>query len=229
MIDFKFMTSGNEERIYNYLNNLCHTQDCFCNKVYIRFINVYAKTEAIDIYVDDTMVAEDLKFGQITQYILSYPGKCKISVYRSGKKDYQLLDIDAEYIRNTVYTAVVLSNKDTNNLYLIKEVKEEIPPIDEAVISYTNLVDKEGSYDLFIANGTVVFRDVGYCDTSPNIKLMPSVEKFIIKNSLDDKLVYETSYIELEKGMYYSVYSVYSNNDIKLFVIPSGLNYLDVC
>ncbi|QSX04942.1 DUF4397 domain-containing protein [Sedimentibacter sp. zth1] len=229
MINFKCLSSGNEERIYDYLNNLCNYQECFCNKVYIRFLHAVVGAPAVDIYVDGIIVASGLEYGQITQYVLSYPGNYQVSVYISNQKENPLLEGTVELYRNTGYTAAVAGNLDGFDLYLIKEYKEEKEPINEAVVCYTNLSPENTAFDLCLSDNTIIYKGVSFSESMPNVALIPTQEKFSIKYTKTKEIVASTVLVELKKNTYYSIFSIGEGKDIELFIILSGLSYLDLC
>ena len=58
MFNLKYMTNGNEEKLYNLLNNLTNNQGCFCSKSYVKFIHAVVGAPEVDIYIDGVLVVE---------------------------------------------------------------------------------------------------------------------------------------------------------------------------
>ena len=229
MINFKYLSSGNEERIYEYLNNLSNCQGCFCTKSYIRFLHAVSGAPAVDIYINGNMVANNLSLGEITDYVLLYSGDYNVLIYAAGNVQNPLLNERVSVNKNASYTAAAAGTLDNFGLYLTKESKEEVPPFREAVIAYTNYTPTDKTLDLFISDGTAVYKDVGFSDSMPNVLIFPTDERFDLKYSGSDEVVASTQTIELQRNTYYSLFSILDNSSVKLIITLNGLNYLDLC
>ena len=118
MIDFKYLSSANEERIYDYLNNLAKYQGCICTKSFIRFINSSLHS-SIDIYIDGSIVANSLETGLVSDFMLIYPGEYILSIYVSGDTQTALLNKTINISKNSSYTAVYAGQ--IADLYIVKE------------------------------------------------------------------------------------------------------------
>ncbi len=226
MIDFKYLSSANEERIYDYLNNLAKYQGCICTKSYIRFINSSLHS-SIDIYIDGNMVASSLETGIVTNFMLIYPGEYVISIYASGETQSALLNKAISISKNSSYTAAFAGQ--IANLYIVKEEKQEVPAFREAVINFSNFAPFLGNVDLYLSDGTLLFRGLSFSESMPNILLFPNEEVFELKYSGTGEILASTEKIELQRASYYSLFSVLDENKVKLIIIKSGLNYLDLC
>lgn len=229
MINFKYLTSGNEERIYNYLNNLSTCQGCLCSKVYIRFLHALSEAPTVDVYVNGIMIISDLAFGEISDYILYYQDNYEITVYAHKDTSSPLIRKSVELIKNTAYTLAIAGNLDSYDIYMIKEYKREVPPILETVIAYTNLIPNEKTVNLYLSDDTLLFRGVEFTETMPDIAIVPTNESFSIRYSGDNMILATTPTIQLQKNTYYSIYSIGEDENIQLIIAQMGLNYLDLC
>lgn len=226
MIDFKYLSSANEERIYDYLNNLSNYQGCICTKSYIRFLNS-SKVSSVDIYIDGNIVSSDLETGRITDFMVIYPKEYHIAVFASGDTESPLLNKVVNINKNSSYTAVIAG--ETTDLYIIKELKQEIPAFREAVVTYSNFVPTLGNVDLYLSGKTVIYKDLGFSEAMPNVLLFPDEEVFELKHSGTDETIALTPMIQLQRATYYSLFSILVGNEVKLIITLSGLNYLDLC
>lgn len=229
MINFKYLSSGNEERIYDYLNNLSNCQGCFCTKSYIRFLHAVSGAPAVDIYINSNMVASNLKLGELTGYILYYPGEYNVSVFATGDTIKPLLNKAITINMNTSYTAAIAGNMNSFDLYLNKENKEEVPPFREAAVTYTNYVPIDKTLDLYISDGTALYKNIGFTNSTPNILIFPTEERFDLKYSRTDEIVASTPTVALQQNTYYSLFSILDDDIVRLIITLSGLNFLDLC
>ncbi len=226
MIDFNFLSSANEERVYDYLNNLANYQGCFCAKSYLRFINAGTVPSA-DIYINGNIAVSGLEAGQMTDYISGYPREYNITVYAEGTTDEPLLDKTISINKNSSYTAVIAGER--LDLSLLKENKQEIPPFREAVVTYTNFAPIEGAVDIYISDGTILYKDLSFGESMPSILIFPTDERFFITYTGTDDVIASTPTIQLQRATYYSLFSVLEGNEIKLNIDLNGLNYLALC
>lgn len=226
MIDFKYLSSANEERIYDYLNNLANYQGCICAKSYIRFLNS-SSTSSIDIYIDGNIVASDLHSGRMTDFMVVYPKEHNIAIYAKGETESPLLTKTVGINKNSSYTAAIAGER--TDLYIIKEVRQEVPPFREAVITYSNFAPTNGEVDLYLSEETAIYKNLGFSETMPNILLFPTEEIFEIKSSETQEILAQTPMVQLQRATYYSLFSVLEGKETKLIITLSGLNYLDLC
>lgn len=226
MIDFKYISSANEERIYDYLNNLANYQGCLCAKSYIRFLNS-STVSSVDIYIDGNIVANDLESGRMTDFMVIYPRDYNIFVFPTGQTETPILNKAISINKNSSYTAVIAGG--TTNLYIIKETKQEVPAFREAVVTYSNFAPTIGNVDLYLSGKTMIYRDIAYGESIPNVLLFPGEEIFEIKHSGTDETIATTPMIQLYRATYYSLFSILEGNEVKLIITLSGLNYLDLC
>ncbi len=226
MIDFKYLSHANEERIYDYLNNLANYQGCICAKSYIRFINS-STSSSIDIYIDDNIVASSIASGYITDFMLIYPKEYRIAVYATGEKENPLATKTISINKNSSYTAVIAGNR--TEIFVIKEVKQDVPPFREAVITYSNFSPFKDGVDLYLADGTMVYRNIEFGQSIPNILLIPHDEVFEIKKTGTQESIAATPSTLLLRTTYYSLFSILVGNETRLIIALSGLNYLDLC
>ena len=229
MIDFKYLSSGNEERIYDYLNNLSNCQGCFCTKSYVRFLHgVYGAPE-VDIYINGNLAICNLDFSEITDYALFYSGDYVISVYTAGETTNPLLNKTININRNTAYTAAIVGDLSNFGLDITKEYREDIPPIREAVVAYTNYTPIDEGFDIAISDGTLLYKDITFQETMPNLRVFPDDEQFSLLYTGTDEIVASTPMIELQRNTYYTLYSLLKGDKVILLITLSGLNYLDLC
>jgi hypothetical protein len=226
MIDFKYLSSANEERIYDYLNNLANCKGCLCAKSYIRFLNSSA-VSSVDIYIDGNIVASDLELGQMTDFMVIYPSDYNIFVFSTGNTESPILNKAVSINKNSSYTAVIAGEK--TDFYIIKETRQEIPAFREAVVTYSNFAPTVGNVDLYLSGKTMIYRDIGYGESIPNVLLFPDEEIFEIKHSGTDETIATTPMIQLYRASYYSLFSILVGSEVKLIITLSGLNFLDLC
>lgn len=175
------------------------------------------------------MVAYDLKFGQITQFMLYMEGKYNLQVFPSGNVEDPFLTQDFSIDKNSVYTMALAGEFIKIELFRINEKKYDGDIANDAIIDFTNFIKMEKNLDLHSLNNDILFRDVAYGKTTENKKVASSDERFSVSITGDDGKLAESEDIKLIPITYYNIFCIGSIKKVELIIIPGGQNYLDVC
>lgn len=201
---------------------------CFCKKSYLRVLN--AIDEAVDVQINDILMAENLRIGEFTKYVKFPPGTYHILIHgRQGGKALFETEIDLDY--NLVYTGVIGADKEADDICILM-VPEEKPYNMTGNLSglrLANLCLDGPSLVLEAAGGPVLFSDIGYCKVSCNIGL-PSGRYTMNLKRPDGTNILEYR-MDLAPKMHYTMFLVgsYKEGSIKIIVPEDGVNYLDLC
>lgn len=234
-MNIEYMTSANEEKMFDLLNNLGNNQKCFCTKSYVRFLNAITNSSGVDIYIDGIMVADNLYEGEFTSYLMVYPDTYKYKVYKAGTTTNPIVDSEIVIKKNTEYTAAITGNmNDLANIciVMVDNQRENTPPVRTAIIKFTNLLSGCDPLNLVLDDGTILYKDIAYKDSTPNIMLVPGVYTFSLVIADTNKNIITLPDIELNRNTYYQMFSIGSyteNNGVEVLIPESGLNFLDLC
>lgn len=223
------LSSGNEDKIYEYLSTITNCEDCLCTKSYLRFFHAVPNCIPIDIYIDDVMVAYDLKFGQITQFMMYMEGSYNLQIYKSGNVEKPLYVEDFEIDKNSIYTIVKGGDFGEFYMYYIKEKKYNGDVNNNAIVNFNNFLNVRKNLDLYSLDDDILYKDVSFGKTTENKLISNSEQKFSVAITGTEGDLGESESIKLLSNTYYNIFCIGNIGKVEVVIIPGGLNYLDVC
>lgn len=232
-----------ENKLYNsnvYLNNQNSNMNGdfnnkYCYKSYFRILNAIVNTLALDVYVNEMLIACNLKYGDFSRYIQLMPGNYSVRVYPSGGQNKAILETNITIDRNLAYTGALegeMTNPSSLSVYMIPEAKESNFMGRMAAIKLINLTSDGTSLDLISGDETVLFSGVEYGDTTENVALPPGTYTLYLRETGSDKNILTVPSIDFAPKMYYSLFVIGRsgvNPKIEMLIPEDGLNYLDIC
>lgn len=238
MYDVRYLNSGGG----GYLNNSRPMWDgtgtnngCNCIKSYFRIFHAVVDLPKVNVYINEMLLASNLNYGEFSKFIPLLPGNYKITVYAAGRTSPPILESYIAINRNTAYTGA-LSGKMPNtadvSLRMIPEVRELVPITRMSAMRFTNLSPDTPALDLVSGDGTILFSDVEFGETTDNVAVPPGVYTLYVKIAGSENTVLTVPEIEFERNMYYSLFTIGIYNgtpSVELLIPEDGLNYLDLC
>ncbi|WP_343208735.1 DUF4397 domain-containing protein [Anaerolentibacter hominis] len=86
---------------------------------HVRFYNAAAIREPLDVYLNNQPVIYDLDYTEYTDYLHIIPGFYRVTVYRRTNPGEAIIDVRAQFKRNTTYTAAILGDASDYFLQLL--------------------------------------------------------------------------------------------------------------
>lgn len=97
---------------------------------YLRFFNAIIGNITVDVYVDGTLAAQDLTYGNVSSYVViasNIDMNHTVVVYRSGSKSDPILQTGIPIDRGSVYTGVLGGSLPSIGLQSVAIQRMEIP------------------------------------------------------------------------------------------------------
>lgn len=174
---------------------------------YIRIFNASPNAPGIDIYANNTPIAQNLSYNQFSQYIPIYPGNYNIKIYPAGEKTNLLLDTNVYIPQNTIFNLAVIGKYPDISIYTIPEPYTK-QTFERACIRFINLVPNSPTLDVTFSDGTNVFNNVGYKDIT-NYACIPSgTYNFNVNTTSDNKKIAAIPNTSLAPNNYYTIYAL---------------------
>ncbi len=85
----------------------------------VRFYNVNAMMEPVDIYINGQLITSDLHYTEYTDYLYILPGYYNLTVQRSTNPGYNFLSTRVNFVRNSVCTVSLIGSLDSPGLQFI--------------------------------------------------------------------------------------------------------------
>lgn len=202
------------------MNNIC----------YVRMLNASPNSPALDVYINDVLFVQDLKYKDFTQYFKGELGEYNIKIYKAGDKEDIILQRNIELYLNNIYTIAIMGIYNVNGLEL-NLIGDHQRNIDKnySYIRFINLSPSSQELDI-ILNEELVISDLSYGTESSYLKMTPGNYNFKAFSKIDERLVLENPNLILKADKIYSGYIVglYTEkiNTMQILLPLEGATYL---
>lgn len=226
----------------NLINNIFPTSkngnnisNCFCIKSYFRVLNAIVGSPALDVYVNEMLMASNLKYGEFSRYLKFLPGNYRVIVYPSGNQKDAVLKADIAIGKNLAYTGALAGEIDDIkdlSIFMIPDAKENQIMNNMSAVKIINLIPGDISFDLVTADGTILFSGIEYGDTTTNVALPSGSYTLYLRTKGNDKNILTVPNIDFAPKMFYTLFVIGEYGEkpkIEMIVPEDGLNYLDLC
>jgi uncharacterized protein DUF4397 len=239
MYDARYL-NNNHYQIYDNFGfsnsqSMNNNSECRCVKSYFRILNAISGAPALDVYVNEMLIASNLKHGDFSRYMQFMPGNYIVSAVPSGGKEAAIFETNITIDRNLAYTGVLSGEMlDIPNLsiHMIPEHKEPYNMNNMAAVKIIHVGLDAPPIDLITDDGTILFSGVKYGETTENIALPSGRYILHLKETNSDKNILTIPTIDFAPKMYYTVFVIgkYGESPRIIMLVPEdGLNYLELC
>jgi len=131
------------------------------NYTYVRLLHASPDAPMVDVYANGSLIAANLSFGQLTNYVCVVPGVYSITVFSAGTVVSPVLDTTITILQRTSLTAAFVGLLANVSLQVIPE-----PPVyltyNNAIMRSANLAPDVPAVDVTLPDGTVLFSNITY-------------------------------------------------------------------
>ena len=174
---------------------------------YVRVIHTVPDAPNVDIYANETMIVEDLAYGEYTEYLAIPEGEYKISVYATGTTDAPVVTNMLNVEPNKVLTVAAVGMLNDIGLLAIRDV-DDPEDTQKSMIRFLHLSPNAPAVDITLPDGTVVFDDVSFKQITPYRDVTPMNYTLEVRPAGSSDVVLSVPGVDLESGKYYTVYAI---------------------
>lgn len=191
---------------------------------YVRILHAVPDAPNVDVYANDTLIAQNLAYGNYTDYSSLPEGTYKIALYVTGTEEPVLANMLMVH-PNSMFTisAIGLVN---NMEFLGVSDAAHIGNPDNAMIRFLHLSPDAPAVDITLPDGSVIFSEVSFKELTPYLIVSPGSYTVEVRVSGTDTTVLSVPDLNLEPGMIYTVYAIGLVNeapDLEALVVPDGM------
>lgn len=200
------------------------------NLAYIRIVHTATKSTDMDLYINDKLIGPNIKYREFTDYIKMPPGIFNLKIYSKGTKTTPLINSNINLDPNTITTLAIYSQLRKHYLMEVKETPLIIPTKNKAKIRIVNLIENIPPIDIYLANGTPLYKDVIFKDLTNYIELPANTYIFDIKLADSDISLLYVPNLFLNTNNYYTLYLIGLINDYhdpQMLAPLDGITYLN--
>lgn len=174
---------------------------------YIRLMNAVPGSQPVDIYANNSLIAQRLPYKGFTEYMQVFPGVYNISVFPEGTTGPSLLDAVIEIPVRSINTVVFMGTPPALSIRPFFETVVQVPP-GRLYMRFANLVPGSPDMDLVLSNGTELFNDVSFGMVTNYLSVPAGTYIFYVKQSNTDSNLLYVPNIHLQEGRFYTIHTV---------------------
>lgn len=184
----------------------------------VRLVNASPDSAGIDIYVNDTLLVENLAFGDSTEFTALPSGDdATVKVTATGGSiDSPILEDDIDVDTGQAYEVIALNNVDDLELESI-EVDLSPVPADQARLRVISAAEDTPDFDVEITDGPQLFDGIGFKDSSDNTIVDASTYDIQFKDG--DNVLARSEDFAVEPNTFYELIAIGSADDGTLQII----------
>jgi hypothetical protein len=193
-----------------------------------RIFHAIPNAPAVDVYLNNKRIAQNLRYGNFTQYLPLQPGTYTVKLVNSTKPSEILLTKNISVNGSSIYTIAAVGYFPKIDLQPILEPKGPIIP-GKFFIRFGNLSPNSQNLDLTLIDGTQLFNNIPYRGITDYIPLNAGKYNFQIKDSKTGTLLLNVPNIDLRMSKFYSIYSIGLINDrppLQVVIPLDGNSYI---
>lgn len=196
---------------------------------YVRFVHAATKSTDTDLYINDILVVPDLKYREFTDYVKLPVGTYNIKVYPKNTRKIPLIDSNLSLTSNTLTTYALCSHEKCHSLHPVCEEPLSVPTKKKAKIRIANLIKNILPIDIYLSDGTLLYKNVTFKDTTKYIELPPNTYVLDIKLADSDISTLYAPNVNFNSNNYYTLYLIGLINDYhdpQMLVPLDGITYM---
>lgn len=200
------------------------------NDAYMRVVHTATKSPHVDLYINDKLTVPDLRYREFTDYIKLPTGTYNIKVYPKNTKSTPLVDSNITLNPSTITTYAIYSQARKLSLHPVKESPLTSPTQGKSKIRIANLIENISPVDVYLSDGTLLYRNVSYKDITKYIELAPNTYIIDIKLADTDISMLYAPNMNLRGDNYYTLYLIGLINDYpepQMLIPLDGITYLN--
>lgn len=177
------------------------------NNSYIRFLNASSNSPALDIYVNNSLLVQNLPYKEFSLYFPASSGNYNIKIYPTGQNTNPILDTDIYVAPNTITNLAITGNVPNLSLFAIPE-PVTAQNFGRPCIRFVHLSPDAPAVDLNLSIGTKVFSNVTYKKITDYACLPTGTYTFTINATGSNNTALTIPNVQLLPNTYYTIYAL---------------------
>jgi hypothetical protein len=177
------------------------------NMGYVRVLHAVPDAPNVDIYANDEILAEDLAFGEYTDYIEVPVGDYEVSLYVAGTMDTPVLSNMLLVEEDEVTTVAATGTLDTIEFLAIPDSKMRMDST-KAMVRFVHLSPDAPAVDITLPDGTVLLENVSFGYLTPYITVAPDEYTLQARVAGTPNVALTVPGVNVDAGNLYSVYAI---------------------
>jgi len=175
---------------------------------YVRLLHASPDAPPVDIYANGNLIAKNLAYKQLTNYVAVKPGEYSIQVFPAGEKANPVITTMLTVPPKSSLTIAAVGKLADIELLPIMEVY--MPMVDKrsSYITFAHLSPDAPAVDITLPDGTKLFSDVSFKEYTNYVAVNPGTYTLQVKPAGQNQVVLTVPSVKLSPGTIYTVYAV---------------------
>jgi hypothetical protein len=173
---------------------------------FVRVGHLSPDAPAVDVWVDGSVVLQDVPFRAFSSYLQLDAGEHRIQVTPAGASDPIVIDAVVALGAGVSYTVVA-----TGKLAQIQPtviVDDKMTDEGSAKVRFVHASADAPNVDITLSDGSVLFGDVAFAEASPYLAVGPGEYDLQVRLAGTDTVVLSFADVALSNSFNYSVFAV---------------------
>ena len=190
----------------------------------VRLVHAAPDAPAVDIYVNDSLLAEGLEFGTGTEYVAVPSGDGRaLRISASGTPiEEAIVSSDLALDAGQAYTALVTGTTDDLQLVVTGTDLRPIPE-NQARLGVINASPDVGALSVELADGATIVSDLGFRAIGPYVAIDVGEYTLHLRRQDGDNLIALATDLVVEPGTVYDAIAIgrYDDESLALLVLTA--------
>ncbi len=173
----------------------------------IRMLHAIPTGPNVDVYANGNLIAKDLAFSSITNYLDLPPETYEIQVYRTGFYDVPLVSQNLQLAPSANYTISLVILGGRLFLFRLRDAGIAIDT-ESSYLRFMNLSQTAPLLTLELSDGTQLFNSVEYLETTGYYQTSSGIYNFTVVASGGAVLNKNIRNLTLDSGKLYTIYII---------------------
>lgn len=190
----------------------------------VRLFHATSAAPAVDVYLDNTLVAENLEFMQFTNYMSLPMGEHMVDVYETGTQEEPVMAVVLSVPDRGILTAAVTGTMEDLQLIVLEDDSERGITEDSSTVRAVHLVPDAPAVDI-TANNMPVANDLRFRQMTDYVVVAPGRYRINVlgHGSQDSVVMFD---IVLEPNTFSTVYISGDMSELEPIHLLDGGTYL---
>ncbi|WP_130806445.1 DUF4397 domain-containing protein [Senegalia massiliensis] len=177
------------------------------NTSYARILHASPDAPGVDVYLNNTLIAQNLTYENFTEYLPLMNGRYNVQVFATGTRSNPVIDTVINIMPNSDYTIAATGFLKDIQPLVINDTSYNIPP-NMSQVKFVHLVPDAPKVDVTLSDGKKLFENIGFREVSKKILVDPGRYTLQVRIAGTDDVVLTVPNVILNPNQYYTVYAV---------------------
>lgn len=175
---------------------------------YVRILHASPDAPPVDIYANGDLIAENLTYSQLTDYVAVKPKEYSIQVYPAGQKTNPVINTNLNVPPKSSFTIAAVDRLSNISLLPIMEVYMPMVDRRSTYVRFAHLSPNAPAVDVTLPNGTKLFSNVSFKKYTDYVNVDPGNYTLQVKPAGNNQIVLTVPNVKLTPGTIYTVYAI---------------------